>query len=920
MAAVNRNRTKFRVLCSWSPHVLFSLIAFHISAGLAQVPTSPITSSGLNTHISGPISVGGKTQYDITGGTRAGANLFHSFGDFNVLNNNIANFQNETGLATSNILGRVTGGNVSNIFGTIQTTAFENANLFLMNPAGIVFGPNASLNVGGSVAFTTADYLRLADNGRFNAIPNATADALLSTAPVAAYGFLVANPVAITVQGSQLKIPEGHQISLIGGNIAIQEGTLENERTESAHLSAPRGEINLATAKSAGEFLQDLTAAPNINGASFRSFGSAHFASGSTVNVSQSGNGMVSTRGGQLVLEIQNAILDTAGTYDATTVAPRQDTIVLAPGSSIITESSSTDQAPAIHLKADRISIQGTGIPDTSANSPPKIMFTGIKSNTQGGGNAGNIVLTATGDVEITNLANLESTSAPNSDTASRQPIRITGNAGEITLTSTHRNILITKFSTVTSQTFNSDGNTGKVTALAPQGNVVLNDSVFFTSIRGAGKAGETKIVASNLELRNSVISDDNFGPLKPGGINIALAGNLTLSDASVIATTSVSPTDAPAADINLTAKDIIVTGGSIINSGSFRSGPGGNLNIVTDSLRISDGAEVSSGSTRAPNRGLLLSILGNINPTGLGGDITIQANAGPAGSVVIDGQGSGIFANTEGTGAGGNILLTAGKFISVTNGGAISASSTSSGNAGNIKIDAGRQLSIQNSGITTEAQKARGGNIEVIATDRIRLANGQISTSVLEGAGDSGRISIDPKEVIVQNNSAILSQAVQGNGGDISIRTLRFLQDPTSLVDASSQFGQSGKVTIQSSTSNLSGTVAQLSSKTDQTQPLLQNRCVALAGSEQSTFLVSGRDTLPNEPGGWLSSPVSMEHLTGEDIEHATGLIASARKLNESQATITRVAKGEVLSLRRLTPPGFLVRTFATGSTGCPS
>ena len=58
------------------------------------------------------------------------ANLFHSFGNFGVPNNNIANFLNESGAATSNILGRVTGGNPSNIFGTIQTTGFGNANLF----------------------------------------------------------------------------------------------------------------------------------------------------------------------------------------------------------------------------------------------------------------------------------------------------------------------------------------------------------------------------------------------------------------------------------------------------------------------------------------------------------------------------------------------------------------------------------------------------------------------------------------------------------------------------------------------------------------------------------------------------------------------------------------------------------------------
>src|SRR5215510_3395469 len=145
-----------------------SLVLAFNPTSLVQA-ASPITPSGLNTQVNlsatPPI---GKTQYDITGGTRpgGGVNLFHSFGDFNVPTNNIANFLNDSGLATSNILARVTGTNgnnptLSSIYGTIQTTGFGSANLFLMNPAGFLFGPNATVNVGGMVAFTSVDYLRL---------------------------------------------------------------------------------------------------------------------------------------------------------------------------------------------------------------------------------------------------------------------------------------------------------------------------------------------------------------------------------------------------------------------------------------------------------------------------------------------------------------------------------------------------------------------------------------------------------------------------------------------------------------------------------------------------------------------------------------------------------------------------------------
>ncbi len=132
-----------------SLHVIVSILASFIpflsvmpSSSQAQAP--PITPSGLNTQVNlSETPPTGRIQYDITGGTRPGGgeNLFHSFGEFGVPPNHIANFLNDTALPTSNILARVTGGNVSNIFGSIQTEGFGSANLFLMNPAGFLFEP-----------------------------------------------------------------------------------------------------------------------------------------------------------------------------------------------------------------------------------------------------------------------------------------------------------------------------------------------------------------------------------------------------------------------------------------------------------------------------------------------------------------------------------------------------------------------------------------------------------------------------------------------------------------------------------------------------------------------------------------------------------------------------------------------------------
>ena len=123
---------------------LFPTLALFLSAPSisdAQVGTSITPTAGAG-NLGTTVTQAGNA-YNITGGTRPGngPNLFHSFGDFSVGAGNIGNFLNTSGLATSNILGRVTGGNVSNIFGTFQTTNFGNANLYLMNPMGIVLVP-----------------------------------------------------------------------------------------------------------------------------------------------------------------------------------------------------------------------------------------------------------------------------------------------------------------------------------------------------------------------------------------------------------------------------------------------------------------------------------------------------------------------------------------------------------------------------------------------------------------------------------------------------------------------------------------------------------------------------------------------------------------------------------------------------------
>ena len=118
-----------------------------------------------------------------------------------------------------NVIGRITGGSPSSIDGGIAST-IPGANLFLMNPYGFMFGPNAWINVPGSFHVTTADYLKMADGAKFYADLGKTS--VLSTEPVSAFGFLTSTPAPISVEGSKLFGDPLSTISFIGGNIEIK--------------------------------------------------------------------------------------------------------------------------------------------------------------------------------------------------------------------------------------------------------------------------------------------------------------------------------------------------------------------------------------------------------------------------------------------------------------------------------------------------------------------------------------------------------------------------------------------------------------------------------------------------------------------------------------------------------------------------
>jgi large exoprotein involved in heme utilization and adhesion len=246
-----------------------------------------------------------------------------------------------------------------------------------------------------------------------------------------------------------------------------------------------------------------------------------------------------------------------------------------------------------------------------------------------------------------------------------------------------------------------------------------------------------------------------------------------------------------------------------------------------------------------------------------------------------------------------------------------ISTSSTGAGNAGNIVIDAGQTFLATNSSVTTEANFASGGTIKITTTPSgtVELNNSTISASVLNGAGGGGSVNIDPLYVLMQN-SQILARAVEGPGGNITINITNgglFLPDANSTISASSQFGVNGTVTIQSPNAPISGQIHPLGKSPLLATSLLNQRCAALAGGEFSSFTVAGRDSLPTEPGGWLTSPLAFG---------TAGFHPGAGSEGEAQARIIDPAQETtILSLRQIAPAGFLTQAFAVDlSTSCQS
>jgi filamentous hemagglutinin family protein len=253
--------------------VNFSLFTLN-HAAWAQSITPNVDGMGTQVTVNG-------TQYDISGGTLSsnGQNLFHSFKDFNLSSEQIANFLSNPQIL--NILARVNGGDPSVIDGLLKVSG-GNSNLFLMNPSGIVFGNNASLDVQGAFAATTANGIQFADSW-FGATGSNDYGSLLGSPT--GFGFSMSQPGALFNAGN-LSVKSDQSLSLVGGTV-INTGNLSGGQVT---LSAVPGESYVRLSQPGQALSLDIPDRPNAWNGTIASLpqlltgGNAASATGVTVN------------------------------------------------------------------------------------------------------------------------------------------------------------------------------------------------------------------------------------------------------------------------------------------------------------------------------------------------------------------------------------------------------------------------------------------------------------------------------------------------------------------------------------------------------------------------------------------------------------------------------------------------------------
>jgi filamentous hemagglutinin family protein len=497
---------------------------------------------GQRSHLIGPYFVINEQL-----GLQVGSNLFHSFQTFNILTGESATFSGSS--SVTNILARVTGNESSWINGQI----ISDANLYLLNPNGIVFGKNASLSINGSFHASTADYLRLGNTGKFSA--SQPQESLLTVAAPEAFGFLKA-PSSIRIEGSDMRVPQEQTLSIIGGDLFIKD----------SNLFAESGRINLASVASSGEVIP--TSSDFILD-SFEKLGQIQLSESRSIprkerfaNIDVSDRDSKSAGAGRIFIRAGKFISDKAwifahsyGNEDGLGIDIFIDGDVnLTNGSRITTDNKGTGRAGTIKIEANNLTL--SGINSNICNESCQTKY-----------------------FDFEKLTLLEKRKFLAKITPSEQE-------------KFFMNIqnYIDSLSTIAGNNF-GEGNGGNITINASS--VEMQTSIMQTATKNNGRAGNIHLTVDNLMLKDNSSIDTNT-------IKNGKAGNITLNTKQLILKnqgkiSASSEGSADAGSINITTKTASFSNNSGITTQSFNTS-GGNIEFtVTDRLYLSDNSRITA-------------------------------------------------------------------------------------------------------------------------------------------------------------------------------------------------------------------------------------------------------------------------------------------------------------------------------------
>ncbi|EGK86327.1 S-layer family protein [Microcoleus vaginatus PCC 9802] len=717
-----------------SSALFFALLLLCPFPAIAQI--IPDNSLGAESSRTVPDTINNLPSDRIEGGATRGVNLFHSLREFNIREGRGAYFANPSGIA--NIFTRVTGGNPSNILGTLGVLG--NGNLFLINPKGIVFGPNARLDLRGSFIGSTGSGI-LFDNGfefsaansnavpllainipvglRFRENPGTIVNSSQTMAPKSALPPLPIEIPAFEKLG--LAVDPGQTLALIGGDLQLQGG----------NLTAYTGQILLGSVKSPGLVQFEPTALGlNLNYSNIQNFGNIEM-NGAFINTSGLGGGKVDIRGGNINLNGSGIYGLTLGNIDGRGININSQNLRVEGGAQIFASTLGEGRGSDINIRAtDSLEMIGLGIE-------------GYQQLTE------NFQTSGTGNPFISQIVLF--TSAIGS-----------GAAGDINL---------------------------EAGRLLMSNGVVGGAPTF-----GAGNGGNLNIRANTVELVSSTLYNGTTNATTGQGGNITVeAQRLILRDGGAFA--SFSRSDGASGNIAIKASESVELSGSLpvglgqtrLGTNTFDSnGKGGDITIDTKRLSVSNGATISL-TTGAIFGEVVFSTSG-----GTGGNLTVRASE----SIEVSGESrflanagyvaSSFVTQTASSGRGGDIRLSTPK-LTVQNGGVISAASLGIADAGDITINADR-LEVQgigsNSGLRSGIEASAG-----------RAFNAVNSTA----SGNAGSLNLNANQLILRDSAVVnVESSGTGRAGNINVVANSIALDNKSIIDGTTVTGSGANIHLQ--------------------------------------------------------------------------------------------------------------------------